>query len=121
MGVGTTERVVDALPERLIRAGIDRRTFLKYCGTLAAVLALPDTYARNIAQALQSVKKPSVVWLQFQDCAGNTESFLRTRNPGVADLVLDILSGDDHETSMAAAGHQAARALISHQYPIFII
>jgi len=109
MGVGTVARV-EALPDRLARAGIERRTFLKYCGTLAAVLALPDTYARNIAQALQSVKKPSVVWLEFQDCAGNTESFLRTRNPGVADLVLDILSIDYHETIMAAAGHQAEAA-----------
>lgn len=109
MGVGVEDRVV-ALPERLERAGIDRRSFLKYCGTLAAVLALPDTYARNIANALQTVKKPSVVWLEFQDCAGNTESFLRSRNPGVADLVLDILSVDYHETIMAAAGHQAEAA-----------
>lgn len=109
MGVGTADRAM-ALPDRLERAGIDRRTFLKYCGTLAAVLALPDTYARNIAEALQSVKKPSVVWLEFQDCAGNTESFLRTRNPGVADLVLDVLSVDYHETIMAAAGHQAEAA-----------
>jgi hydrogenase small subunit len=109
MGVGTTERAV-ALPDRLERAGVDRRTFLKFCGTLAAVLALPPSFARNIARALETVKKPSVVWLEFQDCAGNTESFLRSRNPGVGDLVLDILSVDYHETIMSAAGHQAEEA-----------
>jgi hydrogenase small subunit len=99
-----------ALGTRLDRIGIDRRTFLKFCGTLAAVLALPAAYARNIAQALQSVRKPTLVWLEFQDCAGNTESFLRASNPSVADIVLDILSVDYHETIMAAAGHQAEAA-----------
>jgi len=110
MGVGTATRAEFALTDRLAASGVDRRMFLKYCGTLAAVLALPHTYARNIAEALQSVKKPSVVWLEFQDCAGNTESFLRARNPAVGDLVLDILSVDYHETIMAAAGHQAEAA-----------
>lgn len=96
--------------DRLGAIGVDRRTFLKFCATLAGVLALPPAYARNIAQALQTVRKPSLVWLEFQDCAGNTESFLRASNPSVADLVLDILSVDYHETIMAAAGHQAEAA-----------
>ena len=102
-----SEGMVD---EGLSAIGIDRRTFLKFCATLAGVLALPPAFARNIAEALQTVRKPSLVWLEFQDCAGNTESFLRASNPSVADLVLDILSVDYHETIMAAAGFQAEAA-----------
>ncbi|MDX1691600.1 MAG: hydrogenase small subunit [Acidimicrobiia bacterium] len=96
--------------DRLSTIGIERRTFLKFCSTLAAVLALPPAFARDIAHALQTVRKPALVWLEFQDCAGNTESFLRASNPSVADIVLDVLSIDYHETIMAAAGHQAEAA-----------
>jgi len=52
-----------------------------------------------------------LVWLEFQDCAGNTESFLRASRPTAAEVVLDTLSVDYHETIMAAAGHQAEEAL----------
>jgi hydrogenase small subunit len=95
------------LLDRLARYGISRRAFLTYCSGLAATLALPTRYAQAIAQALEDQKKPALIWLEFQDCAGNTESFLRSRNPAVADVVLDLVSVDYHETIMAAAGHQA--------------
>ena len=51
------------------------------------------------------------MWLEFQDCCGNTESFLRATRPTVAEIVLDTLSVDYHETIMAAAGHQAEALL----------
>ena len=52
-----------------------------------------------------------ILWLEFQDCCGNTESFLRASQPSVTSIVLDILSVDYHETIMAAAGKQAHEAL----------
>jgi len=99
-----------ALGDRLAQFGINRRTFLKYCATLTAMLALPARFTERVARALESVEKPSIIWLEFQDCAGDTESFLRSRNPGVGDLILDLLSVDYHETIMAAAGFQAEAA-----------
>ena len=63
--------------------------------------------APKVAQALDKVQRPPLVWLEFQDCAGDTEALLRSANPTVGELVLDILSVDYHETIMAAAGHQA--------------
>jgi hydrogenase small subunit len=52
------------------------------------------------------------VWLEFQDCAGNTEALLRASKPTVGDIVLDILSVDYHETIMAPAGKQAEKSLM---------
>jgi len=78
---------------------------------MAAALALPATAAAEIAEAITTKKKPVLVWLEFQDCCGNTESFLRASRPSVAEIVLDTLSVDYHETIMAAAGHQAEEAL----------
>lgn len=104
------DRATSPIERKLWAQGIDRRAFLQYCASLTAVLALPPRFTSRIARALQSVERPGLVWLEFQDCAGNTESFLRAHDPSVADIVLDLLSVDYHETIMAAAGHQAEAA-----------
>jgi len=91
--------------------GVSRREFVGFCGVMASVLALPRAYATTIARAVAKTEKPVLVWLEFQDCAGNTESFLRASRPTAAEVILDTLSVDYHETIMAAAGHQAEEAL----------
>jgi len=99
------------LKHELERRGVSRREFLGFCGTMAAALSLPPVFGIRIAQAVESAPKPTLVWLEFQDCAGNTESFLRASRPTVADIILDTISIDYHETIMAAAGHQAEQNL----------
>jgi hydrogenase small subunit len=99
------------LASELRLRGVSRRTFLTFCGGVASLFALPKKSGAAIARALSKVEKPSLVWLEFQDCAGNTESFLRASRPTAAEVILDILSVDYHETIMAAAGHQAEAAL----------
>ncbi|HTP49905.1 MAG TPA: hydrogenase small subunit [Anaeromyxobacteraceae bacterium] len=91
--------------------GVNRRDFLKVCSMAAAAVGLPAQAAEKMAQRVAMPKKPSVVWLQFQECTGCTESLLRTSHPGAAELVLDLISLDYSETLMAAAGHQAEAAL----------
>jgi hydrogenase (NiFe) small subunit (hydA) len=100
-----------SLKEELEHRGISRRDFLGFCGSMAAVLGLPASAGIAIAQAVETERKPILIWLEFQDCAGNTESFLRATHPTVADLILDSISLNYHETIMAAAGHQAEEAL----------
>src|SRR5512139_43293 len=90
--------------------GVSRRDFMKFCTAMSAALALPVTFAPKIARALDEVQRPTLVWLEFQDCAGNTEALLRSSSPSVAEIILDVLSLDYHETIMAAAGHQAEAA-----------
>jgi hydrogenase small subunit len=73
---------------------------------------VPFTVASSVAEAAVTRKlKPSVVWLHFQECTGCTESLLRTSHPALADLILDLVSLDYHETLFAGAGHQAEAAL----------
>ncbi|MDA8169773.1 MAG: hydrogenase small subunit [Nitrospiraceae bacterium] len=106
MGKANEGTIYDSLRKR----GVSRRDFMKFCSLMAATLALPSGAGR-IAEALEKAKKPSLVWLEFQDCAGNTESFLRASDPTVVQIVLDILSVDYHETIMAPAGKQAEKSL----------
>jgi hydrogenase small subunit len=67
--------------------------------------------ALQIAQAIGKAKRPSVVWLHFQDCTGCSETLLRTSRPDVADLILNVISLDYHETLMAAVRYQAEASL----------
>ena len=67
-----------SLKQELEHRGISRRDFLGFCGSMAAVLGLPETASHAIAQAIETESKPILVWLEFQDCAGNTESFLQS-------------------------------------------
>jgi hydrogenase small subunit len=95
----------------LERNGVNRRRFIKFCTAMVATLALPPRYVAQVASALGKAKKPVLVWLQFQDCAGNSESMLRSSHPSVVEAVLDLLSWEYHELVMAGAGHQAEAAL----------
>jgi hydrogenase small subunit len=52
-----------------------------------------------------------VIWLQLQECTGCVESVIRTAEPTIGDLVLDVVSLDYQHTLMAAAGTAAERAL----------
>jgi hydrogenase small subunit len=60
---------------------------------------------------LGKVIRPPVIWLHFQDCTGCTESLLQTSHPGFADLILNVISLEYHETLMAGSGLQARQAL----------
>jgi hydrogenase small subunit len=92
--------------------GVSRRDFLKYCATATAALGLSDLFtAEKIARALETAaKKPPVIWLEGQDCAGCTISLLSVENPTPASLILDKISLRYHETIMAASGTVAEKA-----------
>jgi len=90
---------------------VSRRSFLKVCATAAAAVGLPSWAGEAMAKEMEAGGKPSVIWLHFQECTGCTESLLRTSQPDVAELILDLVSMDYHETLFAAAGHQIEHAL----------
>ncbi len=104
-------RLETDLPTALERRGITRRQFIAFCASMAAALALPPRFTGQISKALQKVDKPVLVWLEFQDCAGNSESMIRSSHPPVAEVVLELLSWEYHELIMAGAGKQAEDVL----------
>jgi hydrogenase small subunit len=90
---------------------LSRRDFVKVCTAAAAAVGLPAWAGEKMAENVAKGKKPSVVWLHFQECTGCTESLLRTSAPDVGTLILDLISVDYHETLFAAAGYQIEAAL----------
>jgi hydrogenase small subunit len=103
--------VEETFYQALHRKGLSRRDFMEFVGAVAGMLGLEAAFVPRIAEALQAKRKLPLVWLEFQDCAGNTESFLRAAKPSVDEIVLDAISLNYHETIMAAAGHLAEEVL----------
>lgn len=89
---------------------ISRRNFIRVCTVAAAAIGLPAKAAAEMAEALAAGRKPSVIWLSLQECTGCTETLLRPTAPGLADLLLDLISLDYHEALMAPSGHLAEEA-----------
>jgi hydrogenase small subunit len=100
-----------SLADHLEETGVSRREFVGFCSSFAAILGLGSTGGATIAEALQTQKRPSVVWIQLQECTGCVESVIRTAEPTIGDLVLDLVSLDYSHTLMAAAGHASEKAL----------
>ena len=91
--------------------GVTRRQVVKFCGAMLATLAMPDRYLGRAVAAVSQAQKPVLLWLQFQDCTGCSESMLRSNHPGVAEIVLELLSWEYHELVMAGSGDAANRTL----------
>lgn len=98
------------LGDKLARQGISRRTFLKFCASMASLMAMPPSMAAEMAEKLSRVRRQSVIWLSFQECTGCTESITRSHSPTLEGLLFDAISLDYHHTLQAASGTAAEHA-----------
>ena len=98
------------LGDALRSQGISRRSFLKFCAATASMMALPPSMIPAIASALEKAKKPSVIWLSFQECTGCTESLTRSHTGTIESLIFNTISLDYHHTLQAASGEAAEAA-----------
>lgn len=103
----TTEQ---SLGEYLESRGVTRRDFLAFCRDMSITLGLGAALTPKVAHALQGVRRPSVIWLELQECTGCVESILRCSDPSIGNLLLDVVSLDYSDALMAAAGHAVEQA-----------
>jgi hydrogenase small subunit len=108
---------IKTLGESLRLRGVSRRGFLKFCTATASMMALPPSMVPAVAAALEKARRPSVIWLSFQECTGCTESLTRSHAPTLENLIFDHISLDYHHTLQAAAGDaaEAAREAAMHE------
>ncbi len=91
--------------------GVSRRDFMKWASATTAMLMLPATFTPLVAEAAELMNRVPVIWIELQDCAGNSEALLRSDGPKVDEILLDIISLEFHETLMSPSGHQAEKQL----------
>ena len=109
---------IETLGDRLANAGVSRRSFMKYCMGVSAIMAIPASLMPKLVEAALLAPVTSVVYLSFQECTGCLESLVNvfpgSRIPNttfttnsIEDILLTALSLDYSETLMAASGDQA--------------
>ena len=91
--------------------GLTRRDFLKWASATCASLMLPASFTPVVARAAELMNRVPVIWIELQDCAGNSEAILRSDAPTIDELILETISLEFNETLMAAAGHAAEEHL----------
>jgi hydrogenase small subunit len=105
----------DLTASRIAAAGFSRRHFMSSMASMASLLGLPATMIPELAAAATAPKKPSVVYMSFQECTGCLESlvnsFAFSGGTSIENLILNVISLDYQETLMAAAGEQAEQQL----------
>jgi hydrogenase small subunit len=110
------------LYDQLAARGVTRRDFLKFCGSVAALLGMTEAMAPTIASAVEGAAagglKPAI-WLEGGLCTGCTESVAQSTYPDVATIVLDILSLNAQDTLSWAQGKQFEEAATqtAEKYP----
>ncbi len=106
--------LMGASPEEKLEAlgKVNRRDFMTFCAQIAGTLGLSASMVPQIADAIEEgARRPSVIWLHFAECSGDSEAFIRSTYPSTEELVLNILSIDYHETIMTTSGHAAEASL----------
>jgi hydrogenase small subunit len=74
------------------------------------MMALPPSMVPAFAAGLEKARRPSVIWLSFQECTGCAEAITRADAPTVEGLIFDHISLDYQHTLMAASGDAAEHA-----------
>nr|WP_295971450.1 hydrogenase small subunit [uncultured Bacillus sp.] len=97
--------------ETAMERGVSRRNFLKMCTALAAALGLDYSQSDKVVKAMEKNSRVPVVWLQFQDCTGCSESFIRSTHPTTESVLFDFISLEYTEVLSTASGFQVEEAM----------
>ncbi len=97
--------------EAVVDNGFTRRDFLKMCTALAATLGLDYTQSDKVVKAMETNSRVPVVWLQFQDCTGCSESFIRSSQPKTESVLFDMISLEYTEVLSAPSGYQVEKSM----------
>ena len=66
-----------------------------------------------------------MIWLHGQECTSPTEALLRSEQPSLEHLILDLISLDYHQTLDAGAGHRVEEikrhAMQEHRRQVLLV
>lgn len=85
------------------KRGMSRRSFIKVCTALTAMLGLAPSMLPKVVKAAEK-RLPVVVWLHGQECTGCSEAFIRSGAPMASDVVLNMIALEYDDTLSAACG-----------------
>lgn len=100
----------ETIYEAAKKKGMSRRDFMKLCTAVGAIMGIDFASTDKVVHAMETKEKLPVLWLNFQECTGCTESFIRADHPTAGEILLDMISLEYQDTLIAPAGHAAEAA-----------
>lgn len=93
----------DSIWDMYKKRGMSRRSFIKACTAMAAMLGLAPGMLSDVVEAAEK-RLPVVVWLHGHECTGCSEAFLRSGAPMASDVILNMIALEYDDTVAAASG-----------------
>ena len=78
---------------------------------VTATMQLHPEFDGVVKDGINHLNRLPIIWLELADCSGNSEAFIKSSHPGIADLIFDYISLDYHELLMSASGDQSESIL----------
>ncbi len=101
----------DQLSSSLDAFDITNKELNSWISMVTATMHLHPEFEGVIKEGINNLNRLPVIWLELADCSGNSEAFIKSSHPGIADLIFDYISLDYHELLMSASGDQSESVL----------
>ncbi|MCH9814153.1 MAG: hydrogenase small subunit [Epsilonproteobacteria bacterium] len=91
---------------------------------VTASMQLHPEFEGVVKEGINNLNRVPIIWLELSDCSGNSEAFIKSTHPDIADLIFDYISLDYHELLMSASGDQSESVLeniIKHDKGTYIL
>lgn len=90
---------------------LSRRNFLKLCAGSVAAVSLSQVLLPELVKAAPASGKPPVIWIQGASCTGCSISLLNSGQPGMKEILTEIIDLKFHPNVSAAAGDLAMKVI----------
>lgn len=90
---------------------ITRHELNRWISMVTAHMQLHPEFENVVKEGINALNKVPIVWLELADCSGNSEAFIKSAHPDIADLIFEYISLDYHELLMSASGEQSETQL----------
>jgi len=90
---------------------ITKKDLNSWVSMVTATMQLHPEFETVVQESVENLNKLPIIWLELDDCSGNSEAFIKSAHPGIEDLIFDYISLDYHELLMSASGDQSESVL----------
>jgi quinone-reactive Ni/Fe-hydrogenase small subunit len=90
---------------------ISSKEMNSWISMVTATMHLHPQFESVVKEGIEHLNRLPIIWLELADCSGNSEAFIKSSHPSIADLIFDYISLDYHELLMSASGDQSESAL----------
>ena len=91
----------------------DKGAFNRWISMVTASMQLHPSFETHVGDAVTTLNRIPIIWLELSDCSGNSEAFIKSTHPSIEELIFNYISLDYHELIMSASSDASESLLES--------